>query len=166
MPGKRQPGVQPPPEPETPAARAGEEPADSGGRSDVMDTLDLLQRAEEISQDDLVELGWPPAKRSAFVRDFERLREAARRAGVLSQLRWWRTRLELGSRAVTPGAGLSEEVSLGVAGQAPIRDGLEQIAPPAEQRIAPELQALLEAYYRSLAEKRAEQRAEESPGSP
>ena len=76
---------------------------------------------------------------------------------ALSELKWWRTRSELGSGAVTPGGGLSEEVSVEVAGGPSIREGLEQITPPAEQRIAAELQALLDAYYRSLAEKRSEQ---------
>lgn len=157
--------AQPPlPEPETSAERPdGEAPADAGQPPDVTDTLDLLGRAEEITEEDLTELDWPPARRRAFVRDFERLREAARRAGVLSQLKWWRTRIELGSAEVSPGGGLSQELSTEVTGAPSLRDGLDQIAPPAEQRVAPELRALLEAYYRSLAEKRAQQGAAETP---
>ncbi|MFQ5807875.1 MAG: hypothetical protein ACE5I3_15625, partial [Phycisphaerae bacterium] len=160
------PQVQPPSEPHRPGAAADDEPADSRPRSDLTDTLELLRRGEEISEDDLTELGWPLEKKRAFIRDFERLREAARRAGVLSQLRWWRAHLEPGSGELTPGSGLSEEVSVGVSGGPSVRDGLEQIAPPAEQRIAPELRALLEAYYRSLAEKRAREREPKAPPSP
>ena len=81
-------------------------------------------------------------------------------------MKWWRARVELGTGDVQVGAGLSEDMSRGVAGGSSAHDGLEQIAPPREQHVPPELQALLDAYYRSLAEKRARQREAEAPDSP
>jgi len=147
----------------TSGAGAHEEPGDSGPRSELTDTLELLRRGEEIAEEDLLELGWPPEKTSAFIRDFERLQEAARRAGIMSQLKWWRADVAPGSGEVTRGSRLSQEIFVGVTGGPSVRDGLEQIAPPAEQRIAPELRALLEAYYRSLAERRAQPPGSEPP---
>jgi len=164
MPAKdRAPQLEPPPGRPTSGAGAHEEPGDSGPRSELTDTLELLRRGEEIAEEDLLELGWPPEKTSAFIRDFERLQEAARRAGIMSQLKWWRANLAPGSGEVTRGGRLSQEIFVSVTGEPSVRDGLEQIAPPAEQRIAPELRALLEAYYRSLAERRTQPPGSEPP---
>jgi hypothetical protein len=158
LPFPNQDGPQPP---EAPSEEPAPPSDDTGGRSELTDTLDLLERAGSVSDDDLAGLGWPPEKKRAFIDDFARLREAARRAGVLAQLRWWRTELALGSDEVQAGAGLSRELSTDVQARESLRDGLDKIAPPREQHVPPALEALLEAYYRSLAEKRVGEAAAE-----
>ena len=140
--------------------------AGAGQRAELTDTLELLRRAEDLSAENLTQSEWSEERKLAFVRDFKRLQDAARRAGILSELRWWRADAELGSRDVAAGAGLSDGVSANVAGDASIHDGLSQIAPSAEQRVPAELQAVLDAYYRSLAERRPERRDGETPASP
>ncbi len=126
------------------------------GRNDLVDTLELLERAEELTEEDLDATGWPPARRQAFIRDLKRLHESARRAGVLAQLKTWAAGGRLGSAEVSAGTGLAGGLSLGVGRRASVRDRIAQIAPPPQQRIAPELRAVLDAYYRALAAKRRE----------
>lgn len=158
MPGDRPLDVSPATEPEPAEGDNGDVSRDSGSPADLTDTLELLARGEDVTDDALAELDWPPARRQAFIESFERLRETARRAGALSRVREWQARAELGSVDVESGAALSGEVSADISSVSPPRSGLDQIAPDREQRVAPELQAILDAYYRSLAERRAAER--------
>ncbi len=130
----------------------------SEGRQEL---LGLLERGEEVSEELLSELGWSAEKATAFLRALERLQEAARRCGVVGPLRRLRAQGDLGTKAVQAGRGVSGEVSVGVPEQASQADALEQIAPPPEQRVPPALQALLDAYYRALAQRREQAASEE-----
>ena len=151
------PAPEPLPAPASPGAgqrSPGEGDLAPGGRGDLVDTLELLERADELTEQDLDATGWPPARRQAFIRDLKRLHESARRAGVLSQLRAW-TAGRLGSAEVSSGVGLAGGLALRVAPRASVQDRIEQIAPPPQQRVSPELRAVLDAYYRALAARRA-----------
>ena len=140
-----------------PAAEGGEQIGSDGRR----ELLGLLERGEEVSEELLSELGWSADKAAAFLQALERLRETARRCGVVGPSRRLRARGDLGTEAVQAGRAVSGEVSVGVAEQASEADALEQIAPPPEQRVPPALQALLDAYYRALAQRREQAASEE-----
>ena len=100
----------------------------------------------------LIEMGWSRTKSAAFIKALERVHEAARKSGWPTGLRRIGFEGQLGESAVQRGQGLAGDVATGVdGGQAP-RDRLRQIAPPSEQRVPAHLRALLDAYYRSLAE--------------
>lgn len=129
---------------------------DTGRAGELVDALELLSRAEDISDEQLAALGWSPARREAFLRDLDRLRAAASRAGVLAELKLWRARAEAGSLEVQVGAGISSELEAEVVGGSSFRDGLERIAPPPHQRVPRQLELILNAYYRALAEERAQ----------
>ncbi|HUU98837.1 MAG TPA: hypothetical protein VM487_24155 [Phycisphaerae bacterium] len=133
----------------------------SEGRQELLGLLGLLERGEEVSEELLAELGWSADKAAAFLRALERLQEAASRCGVVGPLRRLRAQGDLGTKAVQAGRGVSGEVSVGVGEQASQSDALEQIAPPPEQRVPPALQALLDAYYRALAQRREQAASEE-----
>ena len=144
---------------------AGDLGAAAVGRTEVASALELLSRGRDIGEEDLLALGWSPERRLAFLRDFERLQELARRAGVLSALSQWRWQAAPGEAGVSPARGLADELATTVGDGRPHADALAGITPPPEQRVPAELQAILDAYYRSLAQRRAGAAGRES-GTP
>jgi hypothetical protein len=154
QPAEQTGGGQPSP---APAAEGGGQ-IGSEGRQEL---LGLLERGEEVSEELLAELGWSAEKAAAFLRALEHLRETARRCGVVGPLRRLTAEGDLGTEAVQAGSGVSGDVSVSVAEQASQADALEQIAPPPEQHVPPALQALLDAYYRALAQRREQAAGQE-----
>lgn len=135
----------------SPAPKSG----DRGG--EVVDALRLLERAEGVTERDLLDLGWSAEKASAFVRDFERLREAALRAGVLGDLKRWKSRARLGEAKLVAGVGDVASRTIGATDL--LTDSLFQFATPPEQEVSPALRTVLKAYYEALARKPASQPA-------
>ncbi len=130
------------------------EPAPGGDvepRSELVNTLDLLERADELSEEALQDLPWPIEKKRAFLTELKRLAASARQSGVINDLKRWRSRASLGETAVQRGAGLAEGVSVSSGDTSLQKDLLERAVPPREQKISPALRAALDAYYRSLA---------------
>ena len=148
-------------EPEIPAAgEDSERPepnAEDGNqqRSDVNDVIKLLERAGEVKESDLAALGWPAEKRAAFLRDLKRLEEAARRAGVLGDLKKWQRESRVGQAGLQHGGAGSEDAKFGVAEGRLETDTLQKLATPPEQQVSPALRGVLDAYYQALARRRA-----------
>jgi hypothetical protein len=150
-------GPEPPePLPDAPeAVPTGDAPLESEGLVETIDLLKMLQRGEGISEDQLVESGWLPAQAAAFVKALERVYDAARKSGLLDELQHVGFGATLGDARVQLGQGLAGDAKTAIGPVQPARDTLRRIAPPAEQKVPRHLRALLEAYYRSLAEQRA-----------
>ena len=146
---------------------AAEPPAtDAGTAAESVDTLELLKRADKLELDDLSQIRWSSARKLEFVDAYNRLRELADRTGVLDDVRFWRANAVPGESGVSAGTGQSGDLSLELTGQGAYSDGLSRIAPPGEQHVAPELQAVLDAYYRTLAERRAAESEPREPAQP
>lgn len=124
-------------------------------RSELVNTLDLLERADELDEESLQDLPWPIEKKRAFLTELKRLAAAARQSGVINDLKRWRSRATLGETAVQRGAGLAEGASVRSGETSLQKDLLERAVPPNEQKISPALRAALDAYYRSLAAQRS-----------
>ena len=129
--------------------------ADAPGADDVSAVLELLDRFGELRAADLDELGLSDEQRQQFIREFERLQKAATRAGVLGAVKTWSSRELLGSQEALRGGIGGAGVALDADGGAGYADDLPSIVAPREQNTPPELQAVLDAYYRSLAARRA-----------
>lgn len=131
-------------------ASRGNEPPEVVPVSPRAATLELIARAEEVGPEHLSGLDWPPQQRDAFLRELKALHAAAVRAGRGDRSRTWISRAEIGRSEVTPGAagGLPGDT---IAPADPYDSPIEAIAPPPEQRVPPELRALLDAYYQSMA---------------
>ncbi|MFN0134986.1 MAG: hypothetical protein ACKVS9_02590 [Phycisphaerae bacterium] len=148
-----EPKVEPPPQPAEAEQTASPAPKADDRGGEVVDALRLLERAEGVTERDLLDLGWSAEKASAFVRDFERLREAALRAGVLGDLKRWKSRARLGEAKLAAGVGDGAGQTIGATDL--LTDSLYQFATPPEQEISPALRAVLKAYYEALARKPA-----------
>ncbi len=139
-----------------------DEGADTRGAGEFVDALELLARAGELNENDLVAVGWPEQRAGQFVRDLNRLESLARRAALLGEVRRWLAPPTPGeSGASVSGVFADERVRwlLSELSSMPIR--ADAIAPPADQQVESELQAVLNAYYRAMASKRG---AQESVG--
>lgn len=126
-------------------------PLDSTGRSETLDLLEMLERGENVTEDMLVEFGWPTEKAAPFIKALQRLREVSDRSGGLARLRREVHDTRVGRQGLQTGHGLSDAVRRGTDPAEATRDGLRRIAPPPEQRVPDCLEDVLEAYYRSLA---------------
>ncbi|RMF81127.1 MAG: hypothetical protein D6744_07510, partial [Planctomycetota bacterium] len=93
-------------------------------------------------------------QRHEFIREFDRLKQAAEEAGVLGELRRFVASAEPGSTIPARGAPGVIGVAADATEDAAYADGLPPIVAPREQQAPPELQAILDAYYRSLAARR------------
>ncbi len=113
--------------------------------------LEWLDRGGSISEEDLVEAGWPQAKAAAFLKALERARAAAADRSADRARRLSGAARPLGRVDPQSGQDVSRELRGGPAAAEVAADRLRRIAPPAEQSVPPELQALLDAYYRSVA---------------
>lgn len=148
-------GVEPPPTPADPDSPPVEKDTKAAGpRAEVVNVLELMERIETAGDEALDDLPWPTERKAAFLRELKRLEASAKRSGVLADVKKWKSQAGLGSSQVQRGAGVSGDVDLGVGGEAMEADSLEKLAAPADQRVPEHLRAVLEAYYRSLAEKR------------
>jgi hypothetical protein len=123
--------------------------------AEVGRVLDLLSDDADLGEDELVESGLTPERAREFVKRFERLRALAEETGVLGDARRWRSRATLGSGEVSRGGAGDPGVSSESDGGERFDDRLAEIVAPRDQRVAPELEAILEAYYRSIAERAA-----------
>lgn len=155
----------PPSVPPQPGAPAVEDDLSAAGvkNRELLNVLNVLERAEELSDDQLADLGWPAPQRSAFLDALKRLDRAARRAGFNGRTAEWLSRGELGTSEVTRGAPPGAGVSRALSSESLDEDPLERIAAPAEQRVSPELKRLLDAYYRTLAKRRESRRRGNAP---
>lgn len=116
-----------------------------GARAEWMDTLEMIRRTEPVSDEFLAELGWTPERRGNFLAELQRLRELARQVGLAGPDGVWQ------GPAMAPGSATGGGASrVPVSSQAELDAFLEGLSNPPEQKTAPELQKLLEAYYRSL----------------
>ncbi len=130
-------------------------PLESDGLAETLDLLGMMERGEPLTEDVLVEAGWPREKAARFVRALERLHAAVQAAGGVGALHHERFDTRVGSAERVTGADTSDAGRRGRDPQAGPGGAQRRIAPPAEQRGPASLQELLEAYYRSLAQKRA-----------
>ena len=126
--------------------------SDSEGLTETIDLLEMLSRGDELSEDMLVDMGWPAAKAAAFVKSLQRLHESARRGGRVDTLRRLRFDTTVGDEQVQQGGGVDGDLTATVDPVRTTADNIRRIAPPAEQQVPAHLRALLDAYYRALAE--------------
>ena len=145
------------PEPSSPEA-ASDTPIEPGGLAETVELLEILRRGGTLTEDMLVEEGWPRAKAAAFVKALQRVYERARRAGWPAALQRILVDTQVGEADVQRGMTLAGDVAQDVGPIEALEDELRRIAPPPEQRVPGRLQSLLEAYYRSLAEARERER--------
>lgn len=126
---------------------------DTGGRQELRDTLALLKRIGDVPEELSERLDWSESQRAEFHRDLQRLIGAGRDAGAGGEAP---VRHEIEPRPVpedvTTGAGVPHAAASVVPRSA--SDAVRPVAPPADQRVAPELRRLLDGYYRSMAERR------------
>lgn len=146
------PGEMPGDHPKRAAEPAGADPAEP--KSELVNTLELLERAEDMDEDSLADLPWPIEKKREFIADLKRLAASAKRAGVLSDLKRWRSRADLGELELQRGSEYEKSLGTRVGESGRGVDLLQRAVPPAEQKVAPGLRAALDAYYRSLATQR------------
>ncbi|MCK4343285.1 MAG: hypothetical protein KAY37_16345 [Phycisphaerae bacterium] len=135
----------------------GDAPLGSTGLAETLDLLELLERGGEVTEDMLIDMGWPAERAAAFVRSLERLHETARKWGGTEQLRRQVFDTRVGDEERQAGRGLSGNVQRETDPAEAARESLRRIAPPAEQSVPENLRALLEAYYRSLAAHREQE---------
>ncbi len=157
--------VEMPPDPAPPEpAQDGANPAPEEGemrgspaadkRAERVDVLDMLARGEPPREEDLIALGWPEARRLEFMKDFERLRNSARKAGVIGPTGEWRGQALYGADDVARGEKRGENVGEKVDRGVSLDDGLSQIARPPDAAVPTSLRPVLDAYYRALAKRR------------
>ncbi len=137
---------------EAPKATA---PLESDGLAETLDLLEMLERGEPLTEDMLVEAGWPREKAARFVKALERLRAVTQAAGGVGALRHELFDTRVGRAERLEGGATADTVRRELDPQVPPGEAQRRIAPPAEQRVRASLQDLLEAYYRSLARQRA-----------
>lgn len=122
-------------------------------RSEVQNLLELLERSEAIGPDALDDLPWPADKKAAFLRDLKRLDSLARMSSNQAAIQRWRESKPFGTRDIQYGRGAG---ALGDVGNSTMQaDSIEKLANPPDQKVPPHLRPVLDAYYRSLANKKA-----------
>jgi hypothetical protein len=126
---------------------------------DMLTVLDLLGREQEPAESELVELGLTAERSLVFVRDFERLLDAARQAGIPLQPDRLKAALAMRADELRRQETAGRALGLDAVAPAPLEDALAGIQPPPGQQIGPDLAALLDAYYRSIAEAHAQETA-------
>ncbi len=129
--------------------------ATEGARKSVVDLLEGDEKGNPVTVEGLVRAGWPEAKATAFVRDLARLREKlrqqeggaaalrARSSAAVSET----TEVQQGAPQVRPAVNSESDEKW--------EDRLRSIAPPADEHAPDHLRAVLEAYYRAVAEQAA-----------
>lgn len=141
--------------PPTTAEQGGVEVGASTGIAETLDLLEMLERGVSLDPQELIDLGWPAEKATAFVAALERLHAELRTRGTIDDAR----RQWLDAVVTVPemraGRGVNQEVRTALDATRTARDDLRRIAPPAEQFVPTALQHVLDAYYRALAEHRA-----------
>lgn len=141
--------------------------AADGGDADPTDTrrdlvLELLDRVDEIDEQDLDDLDWPDEKRSAFLRDLERLRATLERIGGGDTAVATLPSAEIGDDEIRE-AARGDDLSFDASAVDTYESGIPIIAPPPEQRVPPHLRAVLDAYYRAMARLRDAADADSAP---
>lgn len=122
------------------------------GRSAAANLQELLLRGEMIPESALLDAGLAPEAARSFAGALRRLNEVARALGVRRAVPAVRVGQGLGDLSRQSGRGLAEDAAPRVgAPQEALQRALERIAPRSAQSVPPELRAVLEAYYRSLA---------------
>lgn len=124
-------------------------------RGEFVDVLDLLRRGEPPREADLIALGWSEDRRREFVKDFERLRSSAQKAGVIGPMGEWLGSALLGSDEVERGGRGAAGLVTRVERAESLSDGLQQLAQPRDETVPASLRPVLDAYYRALAKRRA-----------
>jgi hypothetical protein len=137
--------------PEGPAPDSSASPL-SEGLADTVDLLEMLGGGEELTEQMLLDLGWPAEKAAAFVRALQQLHELSQRGGPPGRLRTLRFDTSVGDARLQAGGGLAAEAGTRVDPGGARPDDLPRIAPPADQEVPADLRAILDAYYRALAE--------------
>ncbi len=126
---------------------------DSAGAQDVIDLLEMLERGAQVTEEMLVDFGWPAGKAAAFVKALERTRAALAdlSPGAARRIIF---NAALGSVGVQQGVGVAADLRPDVLPDGGLAGPLGRIAPPPEQQVPENLRGLLAAYYRALAERR------------
>lgn len=128
-------------------------PVESIGRPETVDLLRLAERGIELTEDALVRAGLSPQRAAAFVRAFERLQAVSRLAAEAGSPLVTEANLAAGAAGVSAGTGVALDVRReGAADGGDHVSELQGIAPPAEQEVPADLSALLDAYYRAVAQ--------------
>jgi hypothetical protein len=123
----------------------------SVGRAETLDLLEMLDRGVELSEAELIEMGFSPQQAADFTRDLKRLSEVVQQAGGVGTLRYEVFDTRVGDARRQAGQAVSSAVRQALDPAETRQDGLQRISPQREQRVPDPLRALLEAYYRSLA---------------
>lgn len=168
-PGTTQPATEPPPDedskppsplPPEEAVQPDAVPLAGTASPELLDLLEILKRRSELDEAQLVEAGWSAPAARNFIKRIEALEEKLRRAGGDAALQALRRRLErLGTRSVQVGEGVSTLVSTEIEVNPADGADISSIAPPEDQEVPAHLEALLKAYYETLAR-------EKSPSAP
>lgn len=153
-PGESKPLQSPPHQPGTGTPDA----EDPSGLVETLKLLELMERGVVITEEMLIDAGWPPEQAAGFLRALERLHAAAREAGGIQNARRMLFDTRVGEEGRQVGQGMSSQVGRDLAPADARQDGLARIAPPAEQNVPEDLEPLLEAYYRAVAAQRARER--------
>lgn len=124
---------------------------ESEGRAAVLDLLEMLERGAVLTEDMLVDAGWSTEKAADFIRELERVRQLVRHGGGIGRLRREVFDTRLGDDDWQGGRGVADDLRREAERVEARADGLRRIAPPVEQSVPSELEAILDAYYRSLA---------------
>jgi hypothetical protein len=132
--------------------------AGGDGKPGPDDVLKRLERAGGITPELEDELHWPEEKAARFGRELERLLNRDRTAGPNGNPAHRRVNVDVGSDEVQAGRGVAGDASLRGEEVESRDDSLGKIAPPPDQRVSPELRAMLDAYYRAMAQRAAEKR--------
>jgi len=122
------------------------------GLAETVDLLELLNRGEKIDEGLLAELGWSAEKAATFVKALERLHQEVRQAGLSDSLQVLRFTLRPGREEVSVGSGLSRAASTQLDASRRREEALGRIRPEADEVVPAYLKAVLDAYYRAMAE--------------
>lgn len=135
-----------------PISKQSGESKENQPKSDMQNLLELLERSEAIGPEALDDLPWPTDKKAAFLRDLKRLDSLSKLSSNQAAIQRWREGRAIGSRETQYGRG---SAVAGAVGESTMQvDSLEKLASPPDQKVPPHLRQVLDAYYRSLANRR------------
>ncbi len=130
---------------------------ETSGESFPLSLRHLLERGDGELRDWLEDTEWRPERVEQFTRAFETLRQQWRRAQAADAAPKITHDHAVGDAGRQRGRGRAGDASEEFGDVPESADDLALIAPPPDQHVAPELQPLLDAYYKSLAKQRAPQ---------
>lgn len=134
---------------------------DTEGHPELSDTLERLLRSGGVTPELARELGWTAEQASSFNRALEKLRDKGERGESVDPNRE-RIHTQVGSDNAQQARARSADARYRTSGTH-ADDRLRQITPPAEQKISPELRAVLDAYYRTMSSRETGNQSSEKP---